>query len=124
MSRAGPGSDISIVKNSIVPYWPPFSSLHCHSSLEGEGVELIALVRSALGVLNRLLQAWPAGAAASPVARSLAGQPPGRSERHLLATVAQYVYHRHDSQLTGQATTLLKNVAAVSQRKNSEIHIY
>jgi len=81
---------------------------------EGTGVQLIKLVRTALVLVNRLLAAWPEGAGASPLVTALATRPANRTERHMLATVAQYAYHRHDPRLPTQATLLLKNIAAVS----------
>lgn len=36
-----------------------------------------------------------------------------RASRHVVATVAQYMYHRHDSRLPTLATLLLKRISMV-----------
>ena len=36
-----------------------------------------------------------------------------RASRHVVATIAQYMYHRHDSRLPTLATLLLKRIAMI-----------
>lgn len=83
------------------------------SALEGAGVELIALLKLALSVMNQLLMSWPKGTSTSPVAQTLSSRPTQGAERHLVATVAHYIYHRHNPELPSNATLLLKNLALV-----------
>ena len=84
------------------------------SALEGNGVELSHLLRLAFSVLNRLLLLRPDGAQPSPVEHALSARPAGHSHRHVVATVACYVYHRHDPRLPTLAALLLKRLAMVS----------
>ena len=81
--------------------------------LEGVGMELIQLVKLAFSVLNRLLILRPPNAPPSPVEHALSTQPANRAHRHVVATIAQYVYHRHDTRLPTLATLLLKRLAMV-----------
>lgn len=83
------------------------------STAEGAGVELIQLIRLSFSVLNRLLMLRPADMPPSPVEHSLSAQPANRSNRHVVATIAQYIYHRHDPRLPVLATLLLKRLAMV-----------
>ena len=83
------------------------------SSVEGAGIEMIHLIRMAFSVLNRLLMLRPADMPPSPVEHSLSAQPANRSNRHVVATIAQYIYHRHDPRLPVLATLLLKRLAMV-----------
>ena len=92
-------------KNSIV--------LFACSSVEGAGVEMIQLIRMAFSVLNRLLMLRSPDMPPSPVEHSLSAQPANRSNRHVVATIAQYIYHRHDPRLPVLATLLLKRLAMV-----------
>ena len=81
--------------------------------MEGVGFELIQLIRLAFSVLNRLLLLRPANAPPSPVEHSLSAQPANGAHRHIVAVIAQYIYHRHDSRLPTLATVLLKRLAMV-----------
>ena len=73
------------------------------SAVEGSGIELIELTCLALTVLRRLLELSPQGALSSPIAASLTARPAGRSDRHLVTTLAQYIYHRHNPLLPSLA---------------------
>ncbi|CAH1785634.1 unnamed protein product, partial [Owenia fusiformis] len=84
------------------------------SLTEGGGVELIHMIRLALSVLNRLLLLRPAHLSISPVEHALSSQPANRSHRHVVATIAQYIYHYHDQRLPRLSTLLLKRLAMVS----------
>ena len=81
--------------------------------MEGAGIEMIQLIRMAFSVLNRLLMLRPADMPPSPVEHSLSAQPANRSNRHVVATISQYIYHRHDPRLPVLATLLLKRLAMV-----------
>ena len=81
--------------------------------MEGAGVEMIQLIRMAFSVLNRLLMLRPVDMPPSPVEHSLSAQPANRSNRHVVATISQYIYHRHDPRLPVLATLLLKRLAMV-----------
>ncbi|KAI0231260.1 Nucleoporin NUP188-like protein [Lamellibrachia satsuma] len=84
-----------------------------HSSVEGEGTELVQLVLKAFSVLNRLLLLRPPTSAPSPVEHVLSVQPANEASRHVAATIAQYVFHRHDPRLPTLTTLLLKRLAQV-----------
>lgn len=84
------------------------------SALEGFGIELITLLQLALSVMNQLLMSWPEGTSTSPVAQMLSSRPTHGAERHIVATVSHYIYHRHNPDLPSQATLLLKHLALVS----------
>lgn len=84
------------------------------SAFEGAGIELTDLLCSALSTLSRLLQLWPLDATKSPIAQTLSIRPVGRTERHLVTTIAQYIYHRVNPQLPRLATQLLTTLASVS----------
>ncbi|RUS75550.1 hypothetical protein EGW08_016675, partial [Elysia chlorotica] len=108
------------------------------SLLEGAGSDLVELIEMSLSVLNRLLLLKPPSLSGhpSPVEQALAsskngpvpgsggiGSIPGAAslqsagqQRHLVATVAQYIYHRHSFRLPSLATLLLKRLATVSPR--------
>ena len=83
------------------------------SAVEGAGIELIELMCLALSVLRRLLQLSPEGAISSPIAVSLSARPSGRSDKHLVTTVAQYIYHRQNPLLPSLATKLLSSLSVV-----------
>ncbi|CAG5119880.1 unnamed protein product, partial [Candidula unifasciata] len=90
-------------------------ALSQQSSLtEGAGVDLLKLVEMSLSLLNRLLLLKPPELGQSPVEQALSSQPPGRQHQHIVATIAQYVYHRHSHKLPTMATVLLKRLATVS----------
>ena len=82
---------------------------------EGIGIELIHLIRLAFSVLNRLLLLRPEDQPPSPVEQSLSSWPSNRTQKHVVATIAQYIYHRQDPRLPTLATLLLKRLAVVSQ---------
>ena len=85
------------------------------SATEGAGVDLIQMIRMAFSVLNRLLILRPDGAHQSPVEHSLSAHGTGiGGKRNVMASVAQYIYHRHDSRLPALAVVLLKRLAMVS----------
>ena len=95
--------------------WPPSDTLSSSSSaMEGLGVEVIQLIRLALSVLNRLLLLRPRDAPASPVEHALSAKPANYTHRHVVAVIAQYIYHRHDARLPTLATLLLKRLAMVN----------
>ena len=83
------------------------------STSEGIGIELIQLLRLAFSVLNRMLLLRPHDAPPSPVEHSLSAKPANYTRRHLVAVIAQYIYHRHDPRLPTLATVLLKRLAMV-----------
>lgn len=64
----------------------------------------------------------------SPVEHALASQPAGQQHRHIVVTMAQYIYHRHDPRLPTIATLLLKRLAVVSydaeKKKNQKPQFY
>ncbi|KAL8562821.1 hypothetical protein ACOMHN_004513 [Nucella lapillus] len=64
------------------------------SLTEGGGVDLIELIQLSLSALS-----W---------------QPTGRQSQHVVATMAQYIYHRHNPKLPTLATLLLKRLALMS----------
>ena len=73
------------------------------------------MIRMAFSVLNRLLLLRPDGAHQSPVEYSLSAPAAGvGGKRNVMSTVAQYIYHRHDSRLPALAVVLLKRLAMVS----------
>ncbi|XP_005100205.2 nucleoporin NUP188 homolog [Aplysia californica] len=84
------------------------------SLMEGAGMDLMELVEMSLSLLNRLLLLKPLRLGASPVEQALSSQPAGRQLQHPVATVAQYIYHRHSHRLPALATLLLKRLAMVS----------
>ncbi|XP_064649346.1 nucleoporin NUP188-like isoform X2 [Lineus longissimus] len=84
------------------------------SAQEGIGTELIQQIRLAFSVLNRLLLLRPANQPPSPVEHALTTQPANRLQKHVVATIAQYIYHRHDPRLPALSTRLLKRLAMVS----------
>ena len=86
---------------------------------EGAGIELIQLIRKAFSVLNRLLLLRQFTEKGSPVEHCLSAQPANLSHRHVVATIAQYMYHRHDARLPRLATLLLKRLG----RYNVDIYI-
>ncbi|KAK7095521.1 nucleoporin NUP188-like [Littorina saxatilis] len=84
------------------------------SLTEGSGVDLIELIQLSLSVLNRLLLLRSPDLPLSPVEQALSWQPAGRQSQHVVATVAQYIYHRHNPKLPTLATLLLKRLAMMS----------
>ncbi|XP_076436935.1 nucleoporin NUP188-like [Babylonia areolata] len=84
------------------------------SLTEGGGVDLIRLIQLALSVLNRLLLLRSPSLPPSPVEQALSWQPTGRQSQHVVATMAQYIYHRHNPKLPTLATQLLKRLALMS----------
>ena len=83
---------------------------------EGSGIDLIELIQLSLSVLNRLLLLRSPDLPLSPVEQVLSWQPAGRQSQHVVATIAQYIYHRHNPKLPTLATLLLKRLAVVSER--------
>ncbi|KAK6196211.1 hypothetical protein SNE40_001479 [Patella caerulea] len=84
------------------------------SATEGAGIEQIELIQIAFSVLNRLLLLKPPDLPVSPVEHALSSQPAGRQHQHVVATIAQYIYHRHNPKLPTLALVLLKRLAMVS----------
>ncbi|ESO92947.1 hypothetical protein LOTGIDRAFT_175627, partial [Lottia gigantea] len=84
------------------------------SATEGDGIEEIELIQIAFSVLNRLLLLKPPDLPISPVEQALSSQPPGRQHQHVVATIVQYIYHRHNPKLPTLALVLLKRLAMVS----------
>lgn len=87
-------------------------------------MDLIELICLSLSVLSRLLQLSPQAAMSSEIASSLSARPAGRSERHLVAVVAHYIYHRHSPQLPSLATKLLSTLSGVSHSPTASITCY
>ncbi|KAK2190359.1 hypothetical protein NP493_83g05030 [Ridgeia piscesae] len=67
----------------------------------------------AFSVLNRLLLLRPPSSAPSPVEHILSVQPANEASRHVAATIAQYIFHRHNPHLPTLTTLLLKRLAQV-----------
>ena len=88
-------------------------SCDCSTS-EGGGVELIQLIQMSFSVLNRLLLLRSPDLPLSPTERALSSQPAGRQHQHIVAVIAQYIYHRHNPRLPTLGTVLLKRLALVS----------
>ncbi|XP_074655526.1 nucleoporin NUP188-like [Tubulanus polymorphus] len=84
------------------------------SANEGIGVDLIQQIRFGFSVLNRLLLLRSSSLPPSPVEQALSTQPANRSQPHVIATIAQYIYHRHDPRLPVLSTLLLNRLAMVS----------
>uniref|UniRef100_A0A2C9KHI0 Nucleoporin Nup188 N-terminal subdomain III domain-containing protein n=1 Tax=Biomphalaria glabrata TaxID=6526 RepID=A0A2C9KHI0_BIOGL len=84
------------------------------SLLKGLGVDMVELIQIALSLLNLLLLLKPPNLGASPVEQALSSQPPGRQHQHLVATIAQYIFHRHNHRLPNLSVLLLKRLAMVS----------
>lgn len=75
---------------------------------------MVELIQIALSLLNLLLLLKPPNLGASPVEQALSSQPPGRQHQHLVATIAQYIFHRHNHRLPNLSVLLLKRLAMVS----------
>ncbi|XP_025113317.1 LOW QUALITY PROTEIN: nucleoporin NUP188 homolog [Pomacea canaliculata] len=84
------------------------------SVTEGSGIDLIELIQLSLSLLNQLLLLRPPDLPLSPVEQALFWQPAGRQSQHVVATVAQYIYHRHNPKLPIMATRLLRHLAVMS----------
>ncbi|XP_041368362.1 nucleoporin NUP188-like [Gigantopelta aegis] len=84
------------------------------STSEGGGIELIQLIMMSFSVLNHLLLLRAPDLPLSPTERALSSQPAGRQHQHIVATIAQYIYHRHKPRLPTLATVLLGRLALVS----------
>ncbi|KAL5011424.1 hypothetical protein ScPMuIL_009975 [Solemya velum] len=83
------------------------------STFEGSGVEIIQMIQLAFSVLNRLLLMKSPELPISPVENALASQPAGRQHHHVVATISEYICHRHNPRLPTLATLLLKRLALV-----------
>ncbi|OWF39494.1 Nucleoporin NUP188-like protein [Mizuhopecten yessoensis] len=81
----------------------------------GTGVEMIQLVQMSFSVLNRLLLLKSPDQPLSPVESALSSQPAGRQTQHIVATIAGYIYHKHNPRLPALACLLLKRLALVSR---------
>ncbi|XP_048244998.1 nucleoporin NUP188-like [Haliotis rufescens] len=84
------------------------------SNAEGVGIDLIQLIQLSFSVLNRLLLLRSPDLPVSPTEHALSSQPAGHQHQHIVATIAQYIYHRHDPRLPTLAAVLLKRLALVS----------
>ncbi|VDH90784.1 nuclear pore complex protein Nup188 [Mytilus galloprovincialis] len=82
---------------------------------EGTGTEIIKLIQMSFSVLNRLLLLKSPDLLVSPMENALSSQPAGRQTQHIVATIAQYIYHRHNPRLPTLACLLLKRLAMVSR---------
>ena len=80
---------------------------------EGTGTEIIKLIQMSLSVLNRLLLLKSPDLPVSPMENALSSQPAGRQTQHIVATIGQYIYHRHNPRLPTLACLLLKRLAVV-----------
>ncbi len=100
----------------VVEHFDKQNEILCLSSMEGVGIEMIQLIRLAFSVLNRLLMLRRPDLPPSPVEHSLSAQPANRSKQHVVATIAQYIYLRHEPRLPVLATLLLKRLAMVRIR--------
>lgn len=49
----------------------------------------------------------------SPVEHALSARPANYTHRHVVAVIAQYIYHRHNPRLPALSTLLLKRLALV-----------
>ncbi|XP_033764157.1 nucleoporin NUP188 homolog isoform X2 [Pecten maximus] len=81
----------------------------------GSGAEMIQLVQMSFSVLNRLLLLKSPDQPLSPVESALSSQPAGRQTQHIVATIASYIYHKHNPRLPALACLLLKRLALVSR---------
>ena len=71
-----------------------------------------------LSVLNRLLLLKSPDLPVSPMENALSSQPAGRQTQHIVATIGQYIYHRHNPRLPTLACLLLKRLAVVCMLSN------
>nr|XP_022323949.1 nucleoporin NUP188 homolog [Crassostrea virginica] len=81
----------------------------------GLGAEMIRLILTSFSVLNQLLLLKSPDLPLSPVESALSSQPVVRQNQHIVATVAQYIYHKHDPRLPKLACLLLKRLALVTK---------
>ncbi|XP_069122496.1 nucleoporin NUP188-like [Argopecten irradians] len=84
-------------------------------SFEEAGSGMIQLVQMSFSVLNRLLLLKAPDQPLSPVESALSSQPAGRQTQHIVATIASYIYHKHNPRLPALACLLLKRLALVSR---------
>ncbi|KAK3087060.1 hypothetical protein FSP39_001128 [Pinctada imbricata] len=82
---------------------------------QGTGAELIDLIQLSFSILNRLLTLKSPDLPVSPVENALSSQPVGRQTRHIVATIAQYIYHKHNPKLPALACKLLQRLAMGSR---------
>lgn len=80
----------------------------------GIGAEMIRLIQISFSVLNQLLLLKSPDLPLSPVESALSSQPVVRQNQHIVATIAQYIYHKHNPRLPMLACLLLKRLALVS----------
>ena len=96
--------------------------LLCFSMADGGlGAEMIRLILTSFAVLNQLLLLKSPDLPLSPVESALSSQPVVRQNQHIVATVAQYIYHKHDPRLPKLACLLLKRLALVSPAQLSPL---
>lgn len=79
----------------------------------GIGAEMIRLIQISFSVLNQLLLLKSPDLPLSPVESALSSQPVVRQNQHIVATIAQYIYHKHNPRLPMLACLLLKRLALV-----------
>ncbi|XP_056009987.1 nucleoporin NUP188-like [Ostrea edulis] len=82
---------------------------------DGIGSETIRLIQISFSVLNQLLLLKSPDLPLSPVESALSSQPVVRQNQHIIATIAQYIYHKHNPRLPMLACLLLKRLAVVSK---------
>lgn len=81
----------------------------------GIGAEMIRLIQISFSVLNQLLLLKSPDLPLSPVESALSSQPVVRQNQHIVATIAQYIYHKHNPRLPMLACLLLKRLALVTK---------
>ncbi|KAL4219660.1 hypothetical protein ACF0H5_022232 [Mactra antiquata] len=82
------------------------------SQSEGNGEDLLQLIQIGFSVMNRLLFLRVQDQL-SPVEVALSSQPAGYQNQHIVAVIAEYIYHRNNSLLPKLATLFLRRLAVV-----------
>ncbi|XP_052790535.1 nucleoporin NUP188-like isoform X2 [Mya arenaria] len=82
------------------------------SQSEGSGDDLVQLIQMAFSVMNRLLL-LRSHEQLSPVEVALSSQPAGYQNQHIVAVIAEYIYHRTSPKLARLATLFLRRLAVV-----------
>jgi nuclear pore complex protein Nup188 len=78
-----------------------------------------------LSVLNRLLLLKSPDLPVSPMENALSSQPAGRQTQHIVATIGQYIYHRHNPRLPTLACLLLKrDLRQTETSVSTELFLY
>ncbi|XP_053381028.1 nucleoporin NUP188-like isoform X2 [Mercenaria mercenaria] len=82
------------------------------SRTEGSGEDLMQLIQIGFSVMNRLLL-LRSHDQLSPVEVALSSQPAGYQNQHIVAVIAEYIYHRTNPLLPKLATLFLRRLAVV-----------